>query len=131
MNNRVSTLLGLVLAILLPGAALGLPAQDTKTSQEAPPAGVRATGIIRTAQGVAVPGATIRLVELASGRAWLSWTDENGKFEFPGLPAGRYHVEAQQLGFELTAKEIELAAHASALSHRAAPPHRTPRAPSR
>src|SRR5712692_2196065 len=93
--------------------AWGFPAG----AQETPAAGgsVRATGVICTPQGVAVPGATVRLVELASGRAWLSWTDENGKFEFPGLPAGRYRIEAQQLGFEPATKEIELTVESSAI----------------
>jgi hypothetical protein len=93
--------------------ALGL----AEGAQETPAAGgsIRATGLIRTPQGVAVPGATVRLVELASGRAWLSWTGENGKFEFPGLPAGRYRIEAQQLGFEPATREIELTVESSAI----------------
>ena len=104
--------LSLILVLgLLP--ALGLAAG----AQETPAAGgsIRATGVIRTPQGVAVPGATVRLVELASGRAWLSWTGENGKFEFPGLPAGRYRIEAQQLGFEPATKETELTVESSAI----------------
>ncbi len=80
------SLLGLLLALSLAAGAQQTPA---------PTASVRATGLARTSQGVAVPGATVRLVELASGRAWLSWTDENGKFEYPGLPAGGYRIEAQ------------------------------------
>ncbi len=96
---------------LLP--ALGL----AEGAQETPAAGgsIRATGLIRTPQGVVVPGATVRLVELASGRAWLSWTGENGKFEFPGLPAGRYRIEAEQLGFEPATKETELTVESSAI----------------
>ncbi len=67
----------------------------------------RATGVVRTAQGVPVPGVTVRLTDPATGKAWVSWTDENGKFDFPGLPAGRYRLEAQQIGFEATAKDVE------------------------
>jgi hypothetical protein len=83
-------------------------------AQQAPgnPAGAAATaparGTVRTTQGVAVPGATVRLVELSTGRTWLSWTDENGNFDLPGLPAGKYRVEAEQLGFEPASVEATL-----------------------
>ncbi len=95
--------------LIIPSLSVG--AQETAPA----PATVQATGVVRTSQGVAVPGATLRLVDLASGRAWVTWTDENGKFEFPGLPAGRYRIEAQQLGFEPSSKEIELAAQTPAV----------------
>ncbi len=68
---------------------------------------------MRTTQGGAVPGATVRLVELATGRAWLSWTDENGNFDLPGLPAGKYRVEVEQLGFEPASVEAMLQASAA------------------
>jgi len=66
-------------------------------AQEAPNVSARTTGALRTTQGIAIPGATLRLVALvegagpgASGRSWMTWTDENGKFDIPGLPTGRY-----------------------------------------
>ena len=63
---------------------------------------------MRTTGGTPVPGAAIRLLEIVTGHAWLTWTDENGKFIFPALPAGHYRVEVSQLGFETLTKEIDL-----------------------
>ena len=55
-----------------------------------------------------IPGASLRLVETGSGRAWVSWTDENGRFDLPGLPPGHYRIEAGQLGFDDTTQEFDL-----------------------
>jgi len=83
------------------------------TSQEAVPASARAAGVVRTASGMVVPGATVRLVHAQSGKAWVTWTDENGKWEMPGLPGGAFRIEAQQLGFAPAILEIALSASAS------------------
>ncbi len=104
---KIVCLLGLLPILHVPAGA-----QTSSAAGPGAPAFARAAGTVRTAQGLPVPGATVRLVELSSGRAWLSWTDENGKFELP-LPAGRYRVEAEQLGFEPASKEIVLAAPAA------------------
>ncbi len=60
----------------------------------------------------AVPGATLRVTQTSTGKAWVTWTDDTGKFEFPGLPAGHYRVEISQLGFAPATKEIDLASGA-------------------
>ncbi len=67
-----------------------------------------ASGVVHTADGSPVPGATLRLINVDSKRAFVSWTDESGKFEFPALPAGRYTVEASQLGFVSASLDLEL-----------------------
>jgi len=41
----------------------------------------------------------LRVIQTSTGKAWVSWTDENGKFDFPGWPSGHYRVEISQLGF--------------------------------
>ena len=76
---------------------------DTNASAELP-----LTGVARTSDGVPVPGATLRAIQTSSGKAWVSWTDENGKFTFPALPAGHYRVEISQLGFAPGTQEIDL-----------------------
>ncbi|MGH9713883.1 MAG: carboxypeptidase regulatory-like domain-containing protein [Candidatus Acidiferrales bacterium] len=77
----------------------------SSAQQVAPPVG----GTVHTAEGTAVPGATIRLTNTETGKSWVSWTDESGKFEIPGLPAGHYRVEVSELGFATSSLELELA----------------------
>jgi hypothetical protein len=67
-----------------------------------------ASGIVHTADGSPLPGAALRLVNTETKKAFVSWTDENGKFEFPALPAGHYTVEATQLGFVGATLDIQL-----------------------
>src|ERR1700734_2479281 len=57
------------------------------------------TGIVRTSEGVAVPGATVRLIDTVTNRVLLTWSDQSGKFEFPQIAGGHYRIEASQLGF--------------------------------
>ena len=76
------------------------PAQE----QLAPAVG----GTVHTADGSAVPGAAVRLANTATNKAWVTWTDESGKFQFPPLPQGMYHVEISQLGFVPSALDLEL-----------------------
>ena len=66
------------------------------------------TGQVRTQSGDPVPGATARLTNTDTHKVWLSWTDETGKFVFPELPEGYYHVEVSQLGFVPAAIDVKL-----------------------
>jgi Carboxypeptidase regulatory-like domain len=72
-------------------------------------------GFVRTPSGTAVPGATVRISN-GTNKAWVTWTDESGKFEFPPLPAGPYRVEASQLGFAKTDREVQLPTAGNALA---------------
>lgn len=63
------------------------------------------TGIVQSAEGEAIPGATLKATSTLTRKEWVSWTDESGKFELPGLPAGNYSIEASELGFETAAKQ--------------------------
>ena len=85
------------------------PPQDSAAASalgEAPTA--YAAGVVRTVDGAPVPGASLRLVNTDTRKAFVSWTDESGKFQFNGLPAGHYTVEAAQLGFLPASLEIQL-----------------------
>ena len=66
------------------------------------------SGLVRTSEGTPVPAATVRLVNTETNKAWLSWTDESGKFEFPQIPAGSYRVEASQLGFANSSLVVDI-----------------------
>ncbi len=81
----------------------------TAEAQEASPAPpqVRAIGVVQVAPGAPIPGATVRLVHTATGQAWVTWTDENGKFDLPSVPAGKYRIEVEQLGFQNATVETE------------------------
>ena len=107
-------MLGRRLAVLVSGllllfTAFGVPlaAQDNQDANA--PADSQLAGAVRTADGTAVPGSTLRVIQTFSGKAWVTWTDENGKFEFPALPEGHFRVEISQLGFAPATKEIDLA----------------------
>lgn len=65
-------------------------------------------GTVETAQGVPVPGASLRIFHIESGQGWASLTDEAGGFALAGLPPGRYRLEAEQLGFTSAVIEFEL-----------------------
>ena len=66
------------------------------------------TGLVRTSEGTPVPGASVRLINNETGKVWLSWTDESGKFEFPQISPGHYRMEANQLGFVESSLTIEV-----------------------
>lgn len=69
-------------------------------AQQAPPATGTISGVVQSAEGEAIPGATLKATNTTTHKEWVSWTDEAGKFELPGLPAGDYSIEASELGFE-------------------------------
>ncbi len=77
-------------------------------AQETPETTVGAAGVVRTAEGVPIPGAAVRLTNTDTNKVWASWTDESGKFEFPALPAGHYHFEASQIGFTPSSADAQL-----------------------
>src|ERR1700734_3755439 len=66
------------------------------------------TGIVRTSEGVAVPGATVRLIDTVTNRVLLTWSDQSGKFEFPQIAGGHYRIEASQLGFVQSSLVVEV-----------------------
>src|SRR5579863_227060 len=97
------------LAQQAPGSASGAQ-QPPSTAAAASPTPIVAntTGHVRTTNGEAVPGATVRITNTDTHKVWLSWTDENGNFSFPELPQGYYRIEVSQLGFKPSAINIKL-----------------------
>ncbi len=82
-------------------------ASDNSSAPAEAPTGV-AAGVVRTADGSPIPGASLKLVNTGAQKAYVSWTDEAGRFQFSALPAGHYTVEASQLGFTPASLEIQL-----------------------
>jgi hypothetical protein len=66
------------------------------------------SGIVHAADGTAIPGSTLRVTQTSTGKAWVTWSDEDGKFEFPALPEGHFRIEASQLGFAPVTQELDL-----------------------
>jgi len=91
-------------------------------------------GTVRMTSGTHVPGATVRLTNVQSNKSWVTWTDDSGKFEIPGLPPGSYRMEVSQLGFAPASQElliagppapvVELAMRVATLAEISAPPER-------
>ena len=83
-----------------------LPSPEPPAAQRV--SGPAVTGIVRNPETSPIPGAIVRLTNTDTKKSWVSWTDESGKFEFPALPPGRYHIEASQLGFVPSSLDVEL-----------------------
>ncbi|MFZ3265065.1 MAG: carboxypeptidase-like regulatory domain-containing protein [Terriglobales bacterium] len=62
----------------------------------------RITGTVRDAQGPAVPGATIKLSNPATGQERTLASDQNGEFNFPELPLGTFRLTVSKAGFRTT-----------------------------
>ncbi|MGH9782228.1 MAG: carboxypeptidase-like regulatory domain-containing protein, partial [Candidatus Acidiferrales bacterium] len=60
---------------------------------------IAVTGIVQTEAGTPIPGATVRAENSTTHQRWVTWTDESGKFSFPGLPPGSYQLSSDALGF--------------------------------
>jgi len=84
------------------------PQQQQPAPQQEPATHVTLQGQVRTADGTPIPGASLKIVEAATGKSWLTWTDEQGKFRLPELPSGKYHIEATQIGFVVDQKDVEV-----------------------
>ena len=62
----------------------------------------RVTGTVRDAQGAAVPGASIKLSNPATGQERMLASDQNGEFNFPELPLGTFQLTVSKEGFRTT-----------------------------
>ncbi len=78
---RLAALLAMSLGLMTVFGG-SLAAQDNSTPN-APAADLQLTGVVRTAGGSVLPGSTLRVIQTSTGKAWVSWTDENGKFDIP------------------------------------------------
>ena len=57
-------------------------------------------GVVRDPSGAPVAGAKLLAQNHDPNEQHRRVTNEDGYYEFPLLPAGRYHVEAEATGFE-------------------------------
>ncbi len=62
------------------------------------------TGTITDPMGAVIPGTALTIVEVDKGFSRSAVTGNDGSFEIPLLPPGRYRLTAQKQGFEKTAR---------------------------
>ncbi len=56
-------------------------------------------GTVQDSTRAAVPGAEVQAVNDLTGLEWTSSSDEAGRFNFPRMPVGNYHVQVTHEGF--------------------------------
>ena len=89
VRSRLATLF-LSLALLIPLAALRLPAQNL--------AG-KFSGSVYDISGASVPNATVIVVNHKTDKVDMTTSDSEGNFNFPGLAAGEYELRVVARGF--------------------------------
>jgi hypothetical protein len=57
-------------------------------------------GTVTDPQGAAIPGATVTLINTATGAKMVSTSDANGIYQFNALPAAPYRLTAEAQGFK-------------------------------
>jgi hypothetical protein len=62
------------------------------------------TGIVRDASGGVLPGATITMAHLQTGRQETAVSDAEGRYTSAPLPLGNYRIEASLAGFRSAAR---------------------------
>ena len=87
MFRRVFMLSAVLLAGLIPATAI---------AQTAAAVG----GVVRDSSGGAIPGATVRVINEATGAAQEAVSDAEGRYQVTDLAPGQYRVEAALDGFE-------------------------------
>lgn len=106
-------LLGSAGALLVGGAPVAARAQ-TPAAPAATPRPPHAhgdlAGVVRDSAGQPLVAARVRVVE--AHREYV--THEDGRYAFPGLPAGRYTVEVRRLGYHGESRSVSVGRGASA-----------------
>ena len=67
------------------------------------------SGTITSATGEKLGGITVSAKQDGTTITTSVYTDESGNYYFPPLPAGKYQIWAQALGFETAKGEVDLA----------------------
>lgn len=71
-------------------------------------AGLTVRGTVYDQNGAVINGATVRALNISSGRERETRTDSEGRYELPGLQPGLYRVAALSEGFATSARSITL-----------------------
>lgn len=69
------------------------------------------SGTILDPLGAVIPGVTVTATDQKTRQQHTALSDEDGRYQFPALPAGTYHLDVEGPPFEkLTVKDFELRA---------------------
>jgi hypothetical protein len=89
-----------LVAVLISAVAAGPHPQIPRDGPQALPAGTASiTGVVVTTSNEPARNARVTLNTDRIGAGRTTTTDENGRFEFAGLPAGRFRIQAFKGGF--------------------------------
>jgi len=117
MRKRDAARLSLTLLLCLAGVESAAAAISTSTfspqrlPRQAPPRTAALQGTVAEEGGRGLPGAALRLRNLASGETREVLTDAEGVFRLLELAPGRYELRVEKEGFEpLTRPDVPLAA---------------------
>ncbi len=105
---RLRVLLTIALLLTCARASRGQDAASTSSSPTSAVATSSVAGAVKTSEGVAVPGATVKVTDTQSNQSWQSWTDENGNFNFSKIPNGTYRIETSQMGFVAASVTVKI-----------------------
>ena len=72
------------------------------------------SGSVVDQSGAVVADATVRALNVTSGRDGSVQTDSSGKYQFSGLPAGTYRISVTSAGFATAARTVNLRNHEAA-----------------
>ncbi len=89
----------ILFAVLFLAAAMSLWAQSDAA---------RLQGLVNDPSGAVVPGAQVKVTEVATNRALEVQTDEGGSYSFPALPPGDYRITISLAGFQTTTQKVTL-----------------------
>ncbi|HEX5707416.1 MAG TPA: carboxypeptidase regulatory-like domain-containing protein [Pyrinomonadaceae bacterium] len=64
------------------------------------PASASLGGVVKDPNGAAIPGATVRVAQRATGVARTTTANEDGVYAFTNLPPGEYEIKARSQGFD-------------------------------
>ena len=89
----------LLLALIVMGAGMNVYAEDVNPVKEG---NVIAGHVIEKGTENSLPYAAVLIVETGQGTV----TNEDGKFKFKNIPAGKYTLKVQLLGYETQQKKV-------------------------
>ncbi len=96
---------------------------DRPASSQIPGASPGLAGIVRSSARQPLEGVAVSAKAEGSTMTTSVWTNAKGEYAFPPLPAGRYRLWAQAVGFTLTRAEQALTAGTPVLQHFTLPPY--------